>query len=432
MSQFLPCLIVVALTLSSCGDRGQVPPTSPDAGQNPADSLQVAPEEAALPALELVESWPVETSLDHAEIPDAPEVWQQMFAGATKSLELGFFYASPEPDGTLVWPLVETIEAAAARGVQVHCLFDKKFYGNDGMQQIPDRLAAVEGIEVRIYDFAARGGGVMHAKYFIVDGSEAFFGSQNFDERALSHIQELGMRVRQPALVAAIRQVFALDWALAQSEAELEAVRAGLDAAPAFPVKLDYDGAAVQVTPVFSPRDWLPGGGAWDLPALLAAIEGAQQRVRVQLLSYKTYGYGGETFTDLDDALRAAASRGVQIELLLADWNTGRSAIAGLKSLQKETGIEVRMVTIPEAKQGFIPFARVVHCKYMTVDGHFAWVGTSNWSPDYFYQSRNLGLVVEGSSFARDLDGFFEDLWQGPYVETVDPEREYEAKRIAQ
>ena len=68
----------------------------------------------------------------------------------------------------------------------------------------------------------------------------------------------------------------------------------------------------------------------------------------------------------------------------------------------------------------------------MTVDGRRAWVGTSNWSRDYFLASRNVGLLVEGADFARTVRAFFEKTWSSGYAETVDPCREYEAPRVGE
>jgi phosphatidylserine/phosphatidylglycerophosphate/cardiolipin synthase-like enzyme len=72
----------------------------------------------------------------------------------------------------------------------------------------------------------------------------------------------------------------------------------------------------------------------------------------------------------------------------------------------------------------------VVHSKYITVDGAWSWVGTSNLSRDYFYASRNVGLVGRGAPLADALDGVFDTLWTSAYVEVVDPARtDYVAPR---
>jgi hypothetical protein len=53
------------------------------------------------------------------------------------------------------------------------------------------------------------------------------------------------------------------------------------------------------------------------------------------------------------------------------------------------------------------------------VDAESAWVGTSNWEGDYFFHSRNVGLVARGGGAARRLVGVFEDGWSAPYAKTL-------------
>ena len=74
-------------------------------------------------------------------------------------------------------------------------------------------------------------------------------------------------------------------------------------------------------------------------------------------------------------------------------------------------------------------FARVEHAKYLTVDGRACWIGTSNWSRDYFHGSRNVGLVLLGEGATRDPDRFFARGWHGPYTEIVEPCGEYAPPR---
>ena len=132
----------------------------------------------------------------------------------------------------------------------------------------------------------------------------------------------------------------------------------------------------------------------------------------------------------IDDALRRAAGRGVDVRLLLADWCRRTGTIDRLQALQRVPGIEIRLVTLPPSSAGFIPYARVVHAKHLAVDGRRAWLGTSNWSRDYFHASRNVGILVEGAPFARRLARFFLDGWDSAYAVTVDPEAGYDPPRI--
>lgn len=375
--------------------------------------------------LQLVETAPVETSLDHPEIPDAHQVWVEMIEGAEQRVDLAQFYVADQAGGRL-GPVLDAIRAASKRGVQIRILADAKFHRT--YPETLDALAKKRNIEVVIFDVEAYMGGVLHAKYFLVDGREAYLGSQNFDWRALEHVQELGVRTDQPELVRALADIFEADWALAGGAPRDQAFAPPAEPY-AFPVTMELEGGTVQASVAASPTGWLPDEQAWDLPRLIALIDGAQQRVRVQLLNYKTSDYQGRYFDELDAALRRAAARKVEVEILVADWSMKRWTIEGLQSLQCMPRIEVKLVTIPEHSSGFIPFARVVHAKYLVVDGQRAWLGTSNWGRDYFHASRNVGLVVDGEAFATQLDGFFEDLWSSEYAHTVDPGASYEAPR---
>ena len=277
---------------------------------------------------------------------------------------------------------------------------------------------------MRSLDLKPVAGGILHAKYFVVDEREAFLGSQNFDWRALEHIQELGARVRIPAVVGALAAVFAHDWAIAAG-----APPPGGRASAAPPTAAP-PAAAPPIRLVASPAQLLPPGVAWDLPQLIELIDRANHRVRVQVLTYRASDRGGEPWTELDDALRRAAARGVRVELLVADWSKRRPTIDGLQQLARARGIEIRLVSIPAWSGGFIPYARVVHAKLLAVDGRAAWLGTSNWEKDYFYRSRNVGLVIEEPGLAARIDLFFEAGWSSRYAERLDPDATYQPPRV--
>ena len=376
---------------------------------------------AADGAVDLVESAPIETTLDHADIANAEDVWPAMIRGATRTLDVAQFYLSNAPESRLE-PVIQAIEAAADRGVAVRLLVDASF-GKRYPETI-DRLAARRGVAVRRFDVGPVMGGVLHAKYFVVDGRDVFLGSQNFDWRSLTHIQEMGVRVRDSAAAAAYAAVFAMDWDLA----------GGARPKPAPPRPESFTeiaaGQPAKVTPVFSPKGFLPDPASWELPKIIALIDGARRSVHVQVLTYKTIARDGSAFPDLDDALRRAAARGVSVELLVADWSKKRGSVEAVQRLARAPGVSVRFIDIPAWSGGFVPFARVAHAKYMVVDGERAWVGTSNWEGDYFTRSRNVGLIVEGRAFAAQLDRVFEGGSSGRYAEAVDPDRVYVPPKV--
>ena len=132
----------------------------------------------------------------------------------------------------------------------------------------------------------------------------------------------------------------------------------------------------------------------------------------------------------IDRALRQAAGRGVKVSLLVSDWNLRPPALAGLRDLARVPNIEVRFAVIPEARRGFIPYARVIHSKVMRVDDDICWIGTSNWGYEYFYESRNVEVILRRLGVAKVLDTLFLSLWNGPYVQRLDPDKEYQAPKI--
>ena len=105
----------------------------------------------------------------------------------------------------------------------------------------------------------------------------------------------------------------------------------------------------------------------------------------------------------IDNAVRSAANRGVKIKLMVSNWNLEQPAQAYLKSLAMLPNVEIRIVTLPVAASGFIPFARVIHSKTMVIDNQIAWVGTSNWAGGYMDLSRNLEIVMRNEKMAQRL-----------------------------
>ncbi|MGO2466681.1 MAG: phospholipase D-like domain-containing protein, partial [Serratia proteamaculans] len=340
-----------------------------------------------IPGYELVYTAPVETALQADDLRNTAEVWQQMFDAAKTRIDLGQFYVANQ-QGSLLDGVLQHLKAAGERGVKIRFLMEEKGIRISTPETL-EQLKAIPNLELRIIPYQRLSGGILHAKYLLVDGEQAFVGSQNFDWRALAHIHETGLRISDAGVVGQIQAIFEQDW---QAQALLVADK---------PVpQLPYQPKAE--TPqgnylVASPRAYNPAGvidSQVELPRLLAS---AKQRVRVQVMDYAPLSYGPEHsrpyYAVIDNALRSAAARGVKIELMVANWNTKKPDIAWLKSLAVVPNVQIKIVTVPPASSGFIPFARVIHSKMMIIDGETAWIGTSNWTGGYLDNSRNLELV---------------------------------------
>jgi len=167
---------------------------------------------------------------------------------------------------------------------------------------------------------------------------------------------------------------------------------------------------------VASPVADLPGGVPDTIDALVGLINGAQKSVQVQMYEYTTSAsHAASKWTTLDNALRKAAARGVQVQLLV-DKTALKTGNADLTSLKKVQNFEVRVITIPQWSGGPIPYARVAHSKYMIIDGARGWVGSENWSQSYFTGCRNVGLTFQDPQTIAQLGQVFSQVWNSPYV----------------
>jgi phosphatidylserine/phosphatidylglycerophosphate/cardiolipin synthase-like enzyme len=378
---------------------------------------------APAPAVEIVESIPVGTTLDNPEIRNAQPVWIEMIARARRTLDIEQFYISNEP-GKLLESVLTAIASAADRGVRVRIIVDAGMYKT--YPHSADILGRHKNIEVRRIDFPAIAGGPQHAKYFIVDGREIFVGSQNFDWRALEHIHELGLRIENEALAAAYGDIFNLDWQLSTLSAVAAKNFAIVHKKYPFPIRIEGTGGdTVTLFPTFSPLNYFPDPALWDERAMVDLIDGAEHTLTLQFLSFSTVDRRGGAYTAIDGAIRKAAQRGVKVRMIVSDWQKGTPAVTALKSLAAVPNVEVAFTSIPEWSGGYIPFARVEHCKFIVADAVKFWLGTSNCEKSYYYSSRNLGIVCASPRLAGTFARIFQKSWESPYRESITQAGEY-------
>lgn len=376
-----------------------------------------------IPGYELVYTAPVETALQADDLRNTAQVWQQMFDAAKTRIDLGQFYVANE-QGSLLDGVLQHLKAAGERGVKIRFLMEEKGIRISTPETL-EQLKAIPNLELRIIPYQRLSGGILHAKYLLVDGEQAFVGSQNFDWRALAHIHETGLRISDAGVVGQIQAIFEQDW-------QAQALLAADKPVPPLPYQPNADTPQGNYL-VASPRAYNPAGvidSQVELPRLLAA---AKQQVRVQVMDYAPLSYGPERsrpyYAVIDNALRSAAARGVKIELMVANWNTKKPDIAWLKSLSVVPNVQIKIVTIPPASSGFIPFARVIHSKIMTIDGETAWIGTSNWTGGYLDNSRNLELVLHNPLMSQRVDKLYSQLWNSVYAEPLKLDYDYPAPK---
>ena len=372
-----------------------------------------------VPGYELVYSYPVETTLNEPDLRLAQDVWPEMIDKAKRTLDVNEFYITPST-GEPLEPTLKAMERAAKRGVKIRFILEQKMERNDGDGIA--RLKKMKGLQLKIANWQAlTGNGIIHAKYFIVDSTRAFVGSQNYDWRSLKHIHEMGLAIDDGPVVKQVQSVFNHDWAIADSTNAATADNITRPAA-------DDSGRSFLVA---SPWPYDPPGVGDSESELAKLIGEAKDEILVQNLEYfpTTFNRPGRYYGAIDAALRDAAVRGVKIKILVSHWGTEEPLVAGLKSLSVMPGVEARVITIPEASTGPIPFARVTHSKYAILDGKTLWLGTSNWAGGYLDQSRNLEVVVHDEKLAARAAAVQKHLWDSAYTVPLDVQKTYSKPR---
>ena len=361
---------------------------------------------------ELVHNAPVETTLATPDIRDPVTVWCEMIAHAKRSIDFEQFYVAGKAGGPLDLVL-EALEAAGKRGVAIRFLMERKGLSASDPTTLK-RLQAVPGLTFRLLDFdKISGDGIIHAKFFVVDGRTAYVGSQNFDWRSLEHIDETGLSIDRRRIVAQLGAIFSQDWSAQKQTARGEAIH---------PLRMGDDVSDEQNDAFLlaSPNDFDPAGVGDPEAELPRLMREARREIAIEVMEYAPLDRKGRPYPVIDDAVRQAASRGVRVRLLLADWDLTARKLPALLSLARVPNVTIGVATIPRASAGPIPYARVVHTKTMVVDARTAWVGTSNWEGGYLDRSRNVEIVLRNRRMAGRLLALQDQLWNSSYAVPLD------------
>lgn len=372
---------------------------------------------------EIIESTPVETDLDNPEIRNTHEVWLELINSAESSIDLEQFYIS-NAAGEPLEEIINSIVEAGKRGVQIRLIADAGMYKT--YPETIDLLKSQKNIHVRLIDYRKILGGVQHAKFMIIDDTIIVIGSQNFDWRSLKHIFELGLKINNKNLAKVYKDIFEIDWEISEKNKKIDIEKIQYNV----PFSLIDNGDTLKLTPTLSPYPLIPDTNLSDEKFILDLINRAKEEIYFHVLTYSPISEKSGYYAAIDNALRAAAIRGVKVNIMTSDWCKRKPVIYFLKSLATIPNITVKMSTIPEYSKGYIPYARVDHRKFLIVDNKFIWLGTSNWEKSYFYKSRNLGVVIESEKYNKIIKDIFLKSWNGPYSYEVRPEIDYIPPRV--
>ncbi len=363
---------------------------------------------------EIVQSVPVETNLEVSGIKHAKDVWLQMISEAQKSIDLEMFYASDDSNTTqnpILTNVTNEIIKAAKRGVKIRLLVDSKMVKTN--QAIPSQLASIQNIQVKTIDFDVLTGGVQHAKFFIIDNKIFFMGSHNYDWRALMHIHEVGLKSDDANILVGLNKIFLMDWSKGVFFNQ-NPTNEIIQEKPLHEVASKENGSVF----LASPPTFIPEGTVTTWSQYIKQITSAKKSIYLQTYDYgiRLFGKPGE-WLELQNALIAASKRGVDVRLLV-DKKSMTSGAQALTNLQN-AGVTVKVVTIPDWTGGKIPYARLIHSKYILFDGAVAWMGSENLSGSYFLSTRNVGAIFTNTQAVSNLNDIFSKVWNSTYSKAL-------------
>ncbi|CAN7995409.1 unnamed protein product, partial [Ixodes hexagonus] len=378
------------------------------------------------------------------------EAWKLLLERAEKEIVIASFYWTLRgSDLNDTYPSAwqgeeifnEILEAGTKRGINIRIAqnLPSEKLPNLDTEELVQKGAAV----VRTLNFTRlQGAGVLHTKFWIVDGKHIYVGSANMDWRSLTQVKELGALILDcECLATDLMKVFEVYWILGVPNATVPAnwpASLSTQINALTPARLSLNGTQTLAYFSSSPPPFSPNGRTQDIDSILEVIASARKYIHIAVMDYypvTLYGENKTFWPRIDDALKTAAvERNVKVRLLVSKWVSTREYMFNfLRSLTAVSynskyfrpSIEVKYFVVPAftPEQEKVPFARVNHNKYMVTDNK-AYIGTSNWSPDYFINTGGVGLIMDQSHnssspnqpIREQMESVFERDWNSEYA----------------
>ncbi|XP_075692202.1 5'-3' exonuclease PLD3 [Rhinoderma darwinii] len=308
------------------------------------------------------------------------------------------------------------------------------------------------GAEVRVVDMPHLTTGVLHTKFWVVDGKHIYIGSANMDWRSLTQVKELGATVYNCSCLAQdLGKIFEIYWALGEANATIPSPwpdKFSTIFNKLTPMEVSLNNTASHVYLSSSPPPLSAKGRTDDIDSILTIIDDAKKFVYISVMDYtptEEFSTPPRYWPAIDNHLRKAIyERHVTVRLLISCWGNSKpymfpflNSLAALHSNKSHYKIEVKIFVVPVSpEQKMIPFARVNHNKYMVTD-RVAYIGTSNWCGNYFTRTAGSALVVNQTCTAnatntlqKQLEAVFLRDWNSNYSHVIHSLTSYKTKCI--
>ncbi|KAK4881376.1 hypothetical protein RN001_004695 [Aquatica leii] len=378
--------------------------------------------------------------------PSTYDTWLDLINSTQRTIEIASFYWTlrqsevyPDPSSSKGEDVFQALlNAGLNKRIKIKIAQNVPSQSNPNTDT--EYLVKRKAAEVRNLNFPQLLGasGVLHTKLWIIDRTHFYLGSANMDWRSLTQVKEMGVVVRNcSSLTEDIAKIFDVYWTLGLPGAKVPShwpsylqTQFNMNT----PMNLILYNDTFQTYISSSPPPLSPIGRTDDLEAIINIIQKAEKFVYISLMDYfplTIYTPKIEFWPAIDNAIRTAAVNKLDVRLLISKWNKTRSSqynflksLADINNSYPKVRIEVRHFIVPATtEQAKIPFARVNHNKYMVTD-NTAYIGTSNWSGDYFIDTAGIGVIIHDPVYNRNdshitirsqLQTVFERDWYSNY-----------------
>lgn len=273
--------------------------------------------------------------------------------------------------------IAEKLAEKANRGVDVQLVVENDWWGgakNKAARQVLERS------KVKVFP-DTRKSGLMHNKFFIVDGQRVWTGSTNLTETCLLYNPNNSVWIEDRRLAENFRAEF--DQERANRFGKRGRPR------PQSPHPEVTVGRA-RIETYFSPIDE-------TIPAIVRLIDSAEKNIDLMCFVFSS--------RDVCNALLAAHRRGVKVRVLL-------------DNAFSSDGITKRWPCVPfkELKAAGVPCKyddehSKLHHKVIIVDGKRVLTGSFNFSTSAAQDNNENALVIHDAATARKYLAEFERLW---------------------
>ncbi|XP_049684422.1 5'-3' exonuclease PLD4 isoform X2 [Accipiter gentilis] len=429
-------------------------------------------------SFELVENVPYDLAFEINSTAAKPlyQAWMRLLDVAQEKIHVASYYWS------LTGKDINVNDSSSKQGEDILKRFEKLLAENISVYvaaSMPTlatnstdlELLEEKGAHVKKIDFGHLAGGVLHSKFWIVDMKHIYIGSANMDWRSLSQVKEFGAVIYNCSCLAKdLWKTFSTYWDLGHANATIPfpwPLNYSTHINKHRPLEVEFNGVLTKAYFSASPPVFCPEGRTHDLFAIISIISEAQKFVYVSVMEYfptSRFVHPERYWPAIDNALRRAAfNYRVQIRLLVSCWTHSDPAmlyylrsLRALNNPQAHISVDVAIGTrlecikwsgdgveapnmlrlpqqrevteklfiVPVLNHTNIPHGRVNHNKYMVTD-KVAYIGTSNWSEDYFVNTAGVGLIIKQNltnlqrkqlPIQEQLKNLFERDWNSEYA----------------